>query len=310
VINFARNGHFANLEPGRYSCPMQNPQPRDTVIVTAALTGALANRKQCPHIPYTPQEIADEAVRASEAGASIVHIHVREDDGRPSWRVELFDEVAQKIRSRSPVILNFSTGGIEKDIQWRSRHIPQVKPDMAALNMGSMNYSIYSKRQKKFLMQGVFLNPFEEIEYLIKLMQEHGVVPELECFDAGHICNADPFIDMGLLKQPLHFSIILGVTGGLSATPQNLRNQVGLLPEGSQWQLIGISQEQWPLLDLSLDLGGHIRVGLEDNFYLPNGDMAKSNADLVNMAVEKVRKRGQKVATVEQARKLIQEGHA
>jgi 3-keto-5-aminohexanoate cleavage enzyme len=277
----------------------------ETVIVTAALTGALANRKQCPSIPYTPQEIADEAVRSYEAGASIVHIHAREADGTPSWRAELFQEIAEKTRARCPVILNYSTGGIGNTIQDRSRHIPLVKPEMAALNMGSMNYSIYSQRQKKFLMQGVFLNPFEDIEYLLKLMKENGVTPELECFDAGHICNATPFMDMGLLKPPFHFSLILGVVGGISATPQNLRNQVGLLPEGAHWQLIGISQEQWPLVDLSLDLGGNIRVGLEDNFYLPNGEMAKSNGELVEAAVKRVRARGQKIATIEETRRLL-----
>jgi 3-keto-5-aminohexanoate cleavage enzyme len=275
------------------------------VIVTAALTGVLATRKQCPTLPYTAAEIADEAVRSYEAGASIVHIHTREDDGSPSWRPELFAEVAERTRSRCPVIMNFSTGGIGSTIQERSRHIPLVKPTMAALNMGSMNYSLYSSRQKKFLMRGVFLNPFEDIEYLLNLMTENSVIPELECFDAGHICNADPFIDMGLLKAPFHFSLVLGVTGGLSATPQNLRNQVGLLPEGAQWQLIGISKEQWPLIDLSLELGGHIRVGLEDNFYLPNGTMAKSNAELVEVAVAKVRERGQKVATVDETLALL-----
>jgi 3-keto-5-aminohexanoate cleavage enzyme len=287
---------------------MQKQTPREKVIVTAALTGVLATRKHCPHLPYTALEIADEAVRSYEAGATIVHIHAREDDGSASWRPELFAEIGERIRARCPVILNFSTGGIGSTIQERSRHVPAVKPELAALNMGSMNYSIYSSRQKKFLMRGVFLNPFEDIEYLLKLMNENGVIPELECFDAGHICNADPFIDMGLLKPPFHFSLILGVTGGISATPQNLRNQVGLLPEGAQWQLIGISQEQWPLLDLSLDLGGHIRVGLEDNFYLPTGEMAKSNAELVEVAVKKVRERGQKVATVDEARALIRQG--
>lgn len=284
---------------------MKQTSPREKVIVTAALTGVLATRKQCPHLPYTAAEIADEAVRSFEAGAAIVHIHAREDDGRASWRAELFAEIAELTRARCPVILNFSTGGIGNSIQERSRHVPLVKPEMAALNMGSMNYSLYSSRQKKFLMKGVFLNPFEDIEYLLRLMGENGVVPELECFDAGHICNADPFIDMGLLKPPFHFSLVMGVTGGISATPQNLRNQVGLLPEGSSWQLIGISQEQWPLIDLSLDLGGHIRVGLEDNFYLPDGEMAKSNGALVEVAVRKVRERGQRVATVEEARQLL-----
>lgn len=288
---------------------MKNTQPKEKVIVTAALTGVLATRKQCPHIPYTAQEIADEAVRSYEAGAAIVHIHAREDDGRASWRPEVFGDIAERIRARCPAILNFSTGGIGSTIQERSRHLATTKPTMAALNMGSMNYAIYSRKQKKFLIHDVFLNPFADIDCLLKLMHEQGVVPELECFDAGHICNADPFIDMGLLRPPFHFSLIMGVTGGISATPQNLRNQVGLLPEGSQWQLIGISQEQWPLLDLSLELGGHIRVGLEDNFYLPSGEMAKSNAELVEVAVQKVRERGQRVATVDEAMKVIKTGH-
>lgn len=279
--------------------------PREMVIVTAALTGVLATRKQCPHIPYTAQEIADEAVRSYEAGAAIVHIHARENDGSASWRPEVFAEIAKLTRDRCPVILNFSTGGIGNTIQERVRSIPIVKPEMAALNMGSMNYAIYSKRQKKILVSEVFENPFSEIEYLLRLMTEHQVLPELECFDAGHICNTEPFMDMGLLKPPYHFSLILGVTGGISASPRNLRNQVGLLPESSHWQLIGISQDQWPLIDLSLDLGGHIRVGLEDNFYLPSGAMAKSNADLVTVAIKKVEERGLKVATVKEARKEL-----
>jgi uncharacterized protein (DUF849 family) len=284
---------------------MDNHKPLDKVIITAALTGSLADRKHCPGIPYTPQEIADEAIRSYNAGAVIAHIHVREPDGTPSWRPELFNEVAEKVRAKCPILLNFSTGGTDGTIQTRTRSIPLAKPDMVALNMGSMNYAIFSERQKKFVMKTVFLNPFEDIEYLAKLITDHGAIPELECFDAGHICNADPFIKMGMLKPPFHFSLIMGVTGGISATPQNLKNQVGLLPPNSHWQLIGISQEQWPLVELSLDLGGHIRVGLEDNFYLPDGAMAKSNSDLVEWAVKKITSRGQKVATIDEAKKLI-----
>ncbi len=284
---------------------MKQHTPLDKVIVTAALTGSLANRKHCPGIPYTPQEISDEAVRAYNSGATIAHIHVRENDGSPSWRPELFQEVTEKTRARCPIMLNFSTGGTDGTIQTRSKAVPLTKPDMVALNMGSMNYAIFSERQKKFLMKTLFLNPFEDIEYLLKLIIDTGAIPELECFDAGHICNADPFIKMGILKPPFHFSLIMGVTGGISATPQNLKNQVGLLPEGAHWQLIGISQEQWPLFDLSLDLGGHVRVGLEDNFYLPDGKMATSNANLVEWAVQRITSRGQKVATIDEAKKLI-----
>ena len=243
-------------------------KPNEKVVITAALTGSLADRKHCPGIPYTPQEIADEAIRSYNAGATIVHIHVREPDGKASWRPELFKEVADQVRAKCPVLLNFSTGGTDGTIQTRSKSVPLAKPDMVALNMGSMNYAIFSERQKKFLMKTLFVNTFDDIEYLVKLINDNGATPELECFDAGHICNADPFIKMGLLKPPFHFSLIMGVTGGISATPQNLKNQVGLLPDGSHWQLIGISQEQWPLVELSLDLGGHIRVGLEDNLYL------------------------------------------
>jgi 3-keto-5-aminohexanoate cleavage enzyme len=284
---------------------MIQQKPQKKVVITAALTGVLATREHCPYLPYTPEEIADEAIRAYNAGASIVHIHARESDGSPSWRSEVFGEIKQRIRTHCPVILNFSTGGIGNTIQERSKHISVVKPEMAALNMGSMNYSIYSARQKKFLMRGVFLNPFEDIEYLLKLIKANGVIPELECFDAGHICNADPFIDMGLLKAPYHVSLILGVTGGISATTQNLKNQVGLLPEGSSWQMIGISRDQWPLVELSLDLGGHIRVGLEDNFYLPSGEMAKSNAELVEAAVKIIQKRAQQVATLADTKQIL-----
>ncbi|MCC7443014.1 MAG: 3-keto-5-aminohexanoate cleavage protein [Bdellovibrionales bacterium] len=288
---------------------MQKLTPQPKVMITAALTGSLTTRKQCPHLPYTPKEIADEAVRSYEAGAAMVHVHVREDDGTPSWRPELFEEVAALTRSRCPVLLNFSTGGTGQTIQERTANLPKTRPDMAALNMGSMNYALWSSRQKKFLMSGVFLNPFQEIEWLLGQMNDLGIVPEMECFDAGHVCNAEPFLESGLLKEPLHYSLILGVTGGIKATPATLRSMVDLLPENAHWQLIGISREQWPLVDLSLEMGGHIRVGLEDNFYTPDGAMAKSNAELVEVAVKKVRSRGQKVATVDEARAIVKQGH-
>lgn len=291
--------------PKKSAKKKHGPAPLDRVIITAALTGALADRKQCPEIPYTPKEIAEEALRAYEAGATLVHIHARENDGKPTWRPEVFAEIAKEIRSRCPILLNFSTGGVGNTIQERAQSLPLVKPDMAALNMGSMNYSIYSPRQKKFLLKTVFLNPFDEIEWLLGVMNENGIVPEMECFDAGHICNTAPFIDMGMLKPPFHFSLILGVVGGISASPHSLKAMVGLLPKGAEWQLIGISQEQWSMMPLSLELGGHVRVGLEDNLYLPNGKMAHSNAELVEAAVKLIKKRGQKVANLDETRRII-----
>lgn len=270
------------------------------VIVTAALTGVLQKREHCPYLPYSPEEIAEEARRAAEAGATIVHIHARNEDGSASWDAGVFADIARRVRERAKVVLNFSTGGIGNTIQERAAHVEAAHPEMAALNMGSMNYAIWSRSQKKFLMESIFKNPFRDIEWLMGHLQQHGVVPEMECFDAGHICNARPFIDAGLLKPPYHYSFILGVTGGISDEPENLPFMRRLLPEGAHWQVIGIGKKQWQLLDASLPLGGDLRVGLEDNFYLPNGEMAKSNGELVEAAMQLLQQHGLQAASLDE----------
>ncbi len=269
-----------------------------TVIITCALTGVLAKKEQCPGIPYSPVEIAEEAKRAYEAGATIVHIHARRPDGGASWESSVFGEIKAEIQKRCPVILNFSSGGIGLPIQERTQHIVDHKPAIAALNMGSMNYAIYSRKEKKFYHDHVFKNPFGDIQYCLEQINSAGSIPELECFDVGHIGNAVPFIDMGVLKTPAHFSMILGVLGGISTRPGNLACMVENLPPGSHWEVIGIGRDQWKLVREALDLNGDIRVGLEDNFYLPNSEMAKSNGDLVTAAVEMVKEMGKEPATV------------
>lgn len=276
------------------------------IIITAALTGALANRKQCPNIPYTPVEIAEEAKRAFDAGATVVHIHAREDDGSPSWRPDVFARIRDEVKKRCPVIINFSTGGIGQTIEERTEYLKSSPPEMAALNMGSMNYAVYSSKAKKFYFDDVFLNPFKEIITALTRMKENGVIPEMECFDAGHISNADPLIDLGLLKPPFHFSLILGVTGGIQSSPKALKFMSEILPSESTWQVIGISRDQWMLCDEALKLHGNIRVGLEDNFYLPDGTtVANGNGQLVEHAVKLVHKHGLKVATIEEARNIM-----
>ncbi len=275
------------------------------VIVTCALTGVLAKKEQCPAIPYSPVEIGEEAKRAYDAGASVVHIHARTPDGGPSWESAVFGEIKKEIQKRCPIILNFSSGGIGLPIQERTRHITDHKPAIAALNMGSMNYAIYSKKNKKFYHDYVFANPFGDIQYCLEQIRTSGALPELECFDCGHIGNSEPFIDMGILKTPAHFSLILGVLGGISTKPGNLACMAENLPKGSHWEVIGIGRDQWRLLRESLELGGEIRVGLEDNFYLPNGEMAKSNGDLVSAASVMVKEMGKEVATVEEAQKIL-----
>jgi 3-keto-5-aminohexanoate cleavage enzyme len=275
------------------------------VIITCALTGVLAKKEQCPAIPYSPVEIADEALRAYEAGAAIVHIHARKPEGGPSWESAVFGEIKNEIQKRCPVLLNFSSGGIGLPIEERTQHITDHKPHIAALNMGSMNYAIYSSKKKKFYHDHVFANPFKDIQFCLEEINKAGSLPELECFDTGHVANAFPFIDMGLLKTPAHFSLILGVLGGIPSKEGNLAHMTRNLPEGSHWEVIGIGRDQWRLIDEALELGGDIRVGLEDNFYLPNGEMASSNGDLVNVAVEKIKDRGLNMAHVEEARATL-----
>ncbi len=279
---------------------------KDKIIVSAALTGAATNRSHCPHIPYTPIEIAEEAERAVNAGASIVHIHAREDNGVPSWRTEVFEAIQREVRARCPnVIINYSTGAIGLSVAERIKHLPATKPEMAAFNMGSMNYAIFSKRAKQFFWNGVFENSFDTMMAVVKSMNENGICPEMECFDTGHIRNAEPLRTMGLIPDNACYSLVMGVLGGIPATPENLIHQIKQVPEGAFWQSIVISRKQWQLTALAAMMGGNIRVGLEDNFYLPNNEMAKSNGELIEEAVNLARMMGREIASIEETRAMI-----
>jgi uncharacterized protein (DUF849 family) len=272
------------------------------VIVTAALTGVLATRDHCPAIPYTPKEIGEEANRAADAGAAIVHIHARKPDGGPDWSVETFAEIFREVRARTDVIINFSTGGVGVPAEDRVAHIRDLRPEMAALNMGSMNYAIYSEKKKAFHHDHVFANPFKDIQLFLETMKGALVRPEMECFDTGHIGNTRPLIDMGVLAPPLQFSLIMGVLGGISGTTRHLVDQVDSLPPGAHWQVIGVGLKQWPLVAAAITMGGNVRVGLEDNFYVEEGSMAKSNGDLVEKAARLAHDLGREVATAAEAR--------
>jgi len=274
----------------------------DKVIITCALSGVLANRDQCPHIPYTPVEIADEAKRAWDAGATVVHIHGRTDDGGPSWELETFRQIKDEIRQRCPIILNFSTGTMDDDISMQAAIIRELKPEIAALNMGTMNYAKYSAKRKQFVFDMVFPNTFGKIEQFLDVMNEAGVKPELECFDAGHTNSVWPLYDMGKLKKPTQYSFIMGVLGGLPTSIEALQLQKQTIPPGSTWEVIGIGREQWRFVASALVLGGNIRVGLEDNFYLPGGTMASSNGELVEHAARLVQLTGRQVANIDEAR--------
>ncbi len=279
---------------------------RDKIIISAALTGAATNRSHCPHIPYTPIEIAKEAKRAVDAGATIVHIHAREDDGAPSWRTDVFEQISKEVRKQCPnVIINYSTGAIGLSVEERIKHLAATKPEMAAFNMGSMNYAIFSKRSKQFIWNGVFENSFDTMQEVVKMMTDNGITPEMECFDTGHIRNVEPLRAMGLIPDNACYSLVMGVLGGIPATPENLLHQIKQVPEGAFWQSIVISKKQWRLTALAAMMGGNIRVGLEDNFYLPSGEMAKSNGELVEQAVSLARVMGREPATIEETRATL-----
>jgi len=277
----------------------------DAVVVSCALTGVLADRRQCPDIPYTPAEIGQEALRAYEAGATVAHIHARNPDGSPSWSVETFAQIKAEVSSRCPIVLNFSTGTLDDDTAPQEAILRQVLPDVAALNMGTMNYAKYSERRRDFVFDMVFPNPISKITRLLRAMNEAGVHPELECFDAGHTATIVPLMDMGLLKAPLELSFVMGVLGGLPVSVQALQLQASQVPAGSSWQVIGIGRIQWRMVAAALVLGGNIRVGLEDNFYLPDGRMARSNGELVERAVRLTQDVGRRPATLAETRAML-----
>ncbi len=289
----------------------------DPAIITCAISGAIANREQCPAIPYTPDEYGAEARRIVDEGGVHIHIHARKPDGAPSYEAEDFLAIRAAIRAAvgDAAIINFSTGTVGVPVAKRIAYLEAGRPEVAALNMGSMNYAKYSRSRKDFVFKFVFTNPFDEIVELLEAMRRLGIKPEHECFDVGHVGSLAPLVDMGLLEAPLHADFVMGVVGGIPASARNLAvmaDNLAQVPEGRagipvehHWGVIGIGREQWMLVAAALTLGGSIRVGLEDNFYLPDGEMARSNGDLIAKARRMTEDAGRRPATVAEARALL-----
>jgi 3-keto-5-aminohexanoate cleavage enzyme len=282
----------------------------DPCIITCSISGAVANRDQCPAIPYTPDEYAAEASRAVDEGCSMIHIHARTPEGNPSFEVEDFRAITDAILDAvDDVVINYSTGAIGVPVEKRIDYLRELRPDVAALNMSSMNYAKYSSKRKDFVFKAVFENSFDTIVAFLTAMNEFDIRPEHECFDSGHVANLDPLIDMGLLSQPLQVECVMGVTGGIRPTPKNLVHMAEQVPGGAEgpnnWGVIGISRDQWRLVAAAAALGGNVRVGLEDNFYLPDGEMARSNGDLIARARRIVEDVGRRPASVSEARELL-----
>jgi 3-keto-5-aminohexanoate cleavage enzyme len=284
----------------------------DPAVITCAISGAIANRDQCPAIPYTPDEYAAEARRIVDEGGVHIHIHARTPDGAPSQEIEDFRNIRDAIVAEigDAAIINFSTGTVGVPVAKRVAYLEACPPEVAALNMGSLNYAKYSRSRQDFVFQFVFANPFDEIIELLEAMRRLRIKPEHECFDIGHVASLEPLVDMGLLEAPLHADFVMGVVGGVPATARNLAamaDNLGRVATVSRhhWGVIGIGRDQWRMVAAALTLGGSIRVGLEDNFYLPGGAMARSNGELVAKARQLTEDCGRRPATVEEARRLL-----
>jgi 3-keto-5-aminohexanoate cleavage enzyme len=279
----------------------------DPAVITCSISGSLANRDQCPAIPYTPAEYAAEARRIVDEGGVHIHIHARRPDGTPSYEVEDFRAITDAIRGEigDAAIVNYSTGAMGVSVEQRVAYLRALRPEVAALNMGSMNYAKYSAKRRAFVFDAVFANPFSEIIAFLEVMEELQIKPEHECFDVGHVGSLAPLVDMGLLRTPLHVDFVMGVTGGIPPTARNLAAMVDNLPAEAHWGVIGISRPQWMLVAAALTLGGSIRVGLEDNFYLPDGTMARSNGELIAKARQLCEDTGRRPATVQEARAML-----
>jgi 3-keto-5-aminohexanoate cleavage enzyme len=285
----------------------------DKTIVTVAITGSLNSREQNPHIPYTTEEIVEATVESWKAGASIVHLHVREPStGKPVQDIDLFKKTIERIRKKCDIIINTSTGGGPgMTFEERIAIIPalsadkNLKPQMASLNAGSLNYGILSRKKRTFVLDAVQENPWSKLLYFADTMTHHGVKPEIEIYEAGMINNARVLHEIGALKEPLHFQFVLGVLGGMQATVDNLVFLKNSVPSGSTWSLCTVGLDIFSLGGVAIAAGGHVRVGLEDCIHISKGVLAQSNAQMVSKIVSMSKEMGREVATPEEARKVL-----
>ncbi|NNC19181.1 3-keto-5-aminohexanoate cleavage protein [Corallococcus exiguus] len=271
------------------------------MVLTAALVGAETTREQTPYLPITAEEIAEDAAKCREAGAAMVHIHVRTAEGKPSQDAELFRAAIRAIRKRTDVLVQVSTGGaVGMGVDERCGGLTLTgadKPDMATLTTGTVNFG-----------EEVFWNPRPLVRDIAKRIKSIGLKPELECFDVGMIDEARYLAKEGLVELPAHFDFVLGVPGTLQARPEVLDFMIASLPEGSSWTVAGVGRQQLPFVEEAAKRGGNARVGLEDNIYLSKGVLAKGNFELVAEAAKRARAAGREIASPEQARQLLRLG--
>lgn len=282
---------------------------KDKCVISCALTGVLTNPKHYP-VPVTPEEMAKEAKRAADAGATIVHCHFRDqtpDMGyMPSWDPKVAIAIIDAIKAEVPeMIINMSTGMPGRDISGPLACLREGKPDMAAMNSGSLNYLKLNNKKEWAWPPMLFDNPVKKIQQYLDVMHECNIVPECECFDTGIVRSVAMFEDKGMIKQPVHVSFVMGVASGMPADTDLLPILIRQLKPNTKFQTIVIGRtEIWEVHRRCAELGGNVRTGLEDTFYLPSGDKVDSNGPLVEALVKIVRETGREPATFEEARKI------
>lgn len=265
----------------------------EKLIITAAIVGAEINREQTPYLPITPEEIAQDVEKVWQTGASIVHLHVRDQDGNPTQNKEIYHEAIEKIKERTDIIVQVSTGGaVGMTLEERIQPV-LLKPEMATLTTGTVNFG-----------SEIFVNAPTTIKYFARLMQENGVKPEFEIFDVGMINNAMQLVNEDLVEGHLHFDFVMGVPGGIPATGKNLLHFIETIPSEASWSVAAVGRHQLTMGMLAIPLGGHVRVGLEDNIYFSKGVLA-SNNDLVARIVRLSKEFGRDIAKPNEARKIL-----
>ncbi|WP_288474611.1 3-keto-5-aminohexanoate cleavage protein [uncultured Pseudomonas sp.] len=295
-----------------------------SVIITCAVTGAIHTPSMSPHLPVTPEQIADAALGAAAAGAAIVHLHARDpEDGRPVQDPELFRRFLPRIKRESDVIINLTTGGAPTmGVEERLQPALQLKPELASLNMGSMNFGLYEMLgrfkdfqhawERPYLEESddrIFRNTFRDIAHILEACRENHTRFEIECYDIGHLYTAAHFLERGLLPRPLFIQSVFGLRGGIGGHPEDLmqmrRTADRLFGEDYLWSVLGAGRNQIPLATMGLAMGGNARVGLEDSLWDGPGKLAASNADQVRRIRTVVEALGGRVASPDEARELL-----
>ncbi len=283
------------------------------VVITVAVTGSIGDKSKHPALPVTPEEIADSALESYSAGASVAHIHVRDPEtAEPSMALELYQEVIERIRDASDMVINLTTGagariipddgnpvGLAPGTTWhspegRTEHVVKLKPELCSIDVGSMNFG-----------PRVFANPLPHVEKMATRIREAGVKPELEVFDLGHIEIGKSLLEKGFAENPPIFQLCLGILWGIPASAKNMLLMKEALPSDAVWAGFGVGPISFPMVAQSALLGGNVRVGFEDNFYLGRGTPAKSNAQLVEKAVGILRALDKEPASAQEARKIL-----